>query len=75
MNMCIDEFEAWYSGIDGHGDAHKKDMLEAWKASRAALCVELPRVIFCDDENQSLGYITAIDDTKECLDSAGVSYK
>ena len=42
----------------------------AWQASRAALVVELPGAIWC-----SLAYHEAINDVKEALDDAGVSYK
>ena len=42
----------------------------AWKASRAALVVELPGAIWC-----SLAYHEAINDVKEALDDAGVGYK
>ena len=41
----------------------------AWQASRAALVVELPGAIWC-----SLAYHEAINDVKEALDDAGVSY-
>ena len=43
---------------------------QAWQASRAALVVELPGAIWC-----SLAYHEAINDVKEALDDAGVSYK
>ena len=42
----------------------------AWKASRAALVVELPGAIWC-----SPAYHEAINDVKEALDDAGVGYK
>ena len=42
---------------------------QAWQASRAALVVELPGAIWC-----SLAYHEAINDVKEALDDAGVSY-
>lgn len=32
-----EEFEAWYSDFDGYGEAHKKEMWDAWQASRAAM--------------------------------------
>ena len=43
---------------------------QAWQASRSALVVELPGAIWC-----SLAYHEAINDVKEALDDAGVSYK
>ncbi|MGL5395508.1 MAG: hypothetical protein ACRDBQ_09535 [Shewanella sp.] len=42
MDKMREEFEAWYSDFDGYGEAHKKELWDTWKASRAALCVELP---------------------------------
>ena len=68
MNMSMEEFESWYSGVYGYGDAHKKDMLEAWKASRAALCVELPEG---DGGSQDTNLIAV----EVALDNAGVPYK
>lgn len=65
MDKMREEFEAWYSGFYGYGDAHKKDLWDTWKASRAALCVELP------DESSVWRY----QDVCESLDDAGVSYK
>ena len=43
----------------------------AWKASRTALCVELPKQYSTD----SIGYAYCVDAVIDCLDSAGVRYK
>lgn len=73
MNNSSTEFEKWYSSIGGYGDAHKKDLWECWKASRAALCVEIPK----DGEASSFGDWVVFDTevVQEMLDSAGVRYK
>ena len=47
-----------------------------WKASRAALCVELPEVRVLDGGRiAEIGYELAIDDFERSLDAAGVRYK
>ena len=57
--------------IDGdYGHPTVQIAWQAWQASRAALVVELPGAIWC-----SLAYHEAINDVKEALDDAGVSYK
>ena len=63
--------ESWFAIMDD-GDYIITDVQAAWagwKASRAALVVELPGAIWC-----SLAYHEAINDVKEALDDAGVSY-
>ena len=48
---------------------------EAWKASRAALCVELPEVRVLDGGRiAEIGYELAVDDFEEALDAAGIRY-
>lgn len=61
------EFDEWAMEYGFDDDEH---MWEAWQASRAALVVELPGAIWCP-----LAYHEAINDVKEALDDAGVSYK
>lgn len=68
MNKMREEFEAWYSDFDGYGDAHKQELWETWKASRAALCVELPRC--WNDEQRDYR-----DNMVDRLDDVGVSHK
>ena len=74
-----EEFELWLSDSgqlsmredDGeYSFQHTRFAWESWKASRAALVVELPGAIWC-----SLAYHEAINDVKEALDDAGVGYK
>lgn len=57
-----DEFEAWFinrTGFSGRGmevnwdNPDVKLLLETWVASRAALVVELPKVIIDDDMNKA----------------------
>ena len=48
---------------------------KSWKASRAALCVELPSRISDDSDKWSVGYDFGVDMAADALDSAGVRYK
>ena len=80
MDKIQQEFEEWAiehhfsttKKLDGKSYAHDSTLcaFEGWKASRAALCVELP----C-----SLGYpnndMVYLSDVEERLEKAGVSYK
>lgn len=73
-----EEFESWAISrhmctyLDGVEYRHQSTEWAwmAWQASRAAMVVELPGAIWC-----SLAYHEAINDVKEALDDAGVSYK
>lgn len=73
-----EEFESWAISchmctyLDGVEYRHQSTEWAwlAWQASRSALVVELPGAIWC-----SLAYHEAINDVKEALDDAGVSYK
>jgi len=69
MDKMREEFEAWYSDLDGYGEAHKKELRDTWEASRAALCVELPQPEIGD------GAMVWSIDVEVALDDAGVSYK
>ncbi|MGL5775008.1 MAG: hypothetical protein ACRCYB_06645 [Aeromonas veronii] len=75
MDKMREEFESWYLKQVDDDDVESIDLWDAWKASRAALCVELPVIISCSDSACLLGYNNAVDDFKECLDLAGLSYK
>lgn len=68
MDKMREEFEVWYSDFDGYGEAHKKEMWDAWQASRAALCVQMPR---CCNEEQDSYRLNIIDS----LDDAGVRHE
>lgn len=46
-------------------------MLEVWKASRAALCVELP-MVYSDQFNEDSYYAPAV---RNAIDASGVSHK
>ena len=76
MNKMRKEFEAWAISDMGYmvaraGDGYKCDYMNtawlSWKASRAALCVELP-------ENCK-GMALTVSELHKQLDKAGVSYK
>ena len=76
MEKMREEFEAWAISDMGYmvarsGDGYKCDYMNtawlSWKASRAALCVELP-------ENCK-GMALTVSELHRELDRAGVSYK
>lgn len=74
MSNSSAEFEKWYPSIGGYGDAHKKDLWECWKASRAALCVDLPKYVLARELDSSAHVLEVIDVIAE-LNKHGVSYK
>lgn len=76
MEKMREEFESWAMSDMGYmcvrvGGGYKDDYMNtawlAWKASRAALCVELP-------ENCK-GMALTVDEFHRQLDKVGVSYK
>ncbi len=77
MDKVREEFEAWFADVEGFKPEKSSDvgyhyepadyMWNAWKASRAALRVELP-------ENCK-GMALTVDEFHAQLDKAGVSYK
>jgi len=76
MDKMREEFEAWAISDMGYmvaraGDGYKCDYMNtawlSWKASRAALCIELP-------ENCK-GMALTVSELHQQLDKAGVSYK
>ena len=76
MGKMREEFESWAMSDMGYmcvrvGGGYKDDYMNtawlAWKASRAALCVELP-------ENCK-GMALTVDEFHRQLDKVGVSYK
>lgn len=76
MDKMREDFEAWYSDFDGYGDAHKQELWEGWKASRAALCVELPDFSKHEDGGEWwAGYTCAVSDVKSGLNQIGVTCK
>lgn len=81
MDKVREEFEGWAKGAgylvikEDDGDysfQHMRHAWESWKASRAALCVELPKI-------HNLAVISdplmGADDIKWALEDAGVQYK
>lgn len=75
MDKMRDEFEVWACNYNlkiadwgNYADRHVNNMWKAWQASRAALCVQMPR---CCNEEQDSYRLNVIDS----LDDAGVSYE
>ena len=69
--------ESWFAVMDD-GDYIITDVQAGWagwKASRAALCVELPSRISDDSDKWSVGYDFGVDAAADSLDSVGVRYK
>ena len=65
--------ESWFAVMDD-GDYIITDVQAGWagwKASRAALCVELPKQYSTD----SIGSAYCVDDVIDSLDAVGISYK
>lgn len=86
MDKIQQEFEVWaiehhFSTTkkqDGVSYAHDSTMcsFEGWKASRAALRVELPDGSYCGFEGDSFhAYMCGVESCKDILDEAGVSCK
>jgi hypothetical protein len=46
-----------------------------WQASRACLCVELPKLGFCAMTNDLIGYSRGLSDCRAAIERAGVSVK
>ena len=67
------------SELDRNGDGYvyigAQYAWRGWKASRAALCVELPSKINDDNDLFSYGFDSAISSAEVSLENAGVSYK
>lgn len=60
------------SYFDGTVDA----WWDFWKASRYAMCVELPDGSYCGFEGDSFhAYMCGVESCKDILDEAGVKYK
>ena len=73
-----EEFEAWFHnelchgcGKANYGSVVTMAAWKAWKASRDALCVELPKQYSTD----SIGAAYCVDAVIDSLDSAGARYK
>ena len=71
-----DDMEPQYHNkSDPDGALIVSSMFAAWKASRSALCVELPSRISDDSDKWSAGYDFGVDAAADSLDSVGVHYK
>ena len=87
MDRMREEFEYWCASIGftlkpnafDNGDyamGYGWQEWNAWKASRAALCVELPKTPgFSASDEPDLAYEEGIDDMKDILESMGVTCK
>lgn len=87
MDKMREEFEAWFCStmpykiakeswfaVMDDGDYIITDVQAGWagwKASRAALCVELPD----SERSVDCGYVLYRSDVEEALDAAGIRYK
>ena len=75
MEKIREEFEEWFERDyhpDKTGPYVKNAMLYAWQASRAALCVDLPKQWFDDGLDSDLMEAHQVE---KALDAAGVRYK
>ena len=77
MEKMREEFEAWAVKYNlaradwgNYQDRHVNNMWKAWKASRAAQCVELPN--WRDDGRGEAMYYES--DITNALDAAGIRY-
>lgn len=68
MEKMREEFEAWINKQGYFWVVNKEAYWEAWKASRAAQCVELP-LAFSDE--RATTYLTRV---TNALDAAGIRY-
>ena len=87
MDKMREEFEAWCASIGftlktndfDNGDyavGYGMEEWNAWKASRAALCVDLPDGSLNGLEGDSFhGYMRGVEAVSACLDDAGVRYE
>ena len=78
MDKMREEFEAWFYNECCHGSVkvNYRSVVtmaawKAWQASRAALCVELPKKEF--DMGSDTFWFTW--DIEDALDAAGIRYK
>lgn len=79
-----EEFELWLSDSgqlsmredDGeYSFQHTRFAWESWKASRAALVVELPQKPYCAQGMAYPDYSDALNDCREAIESVGVKCK
>ena len=91
MNKMREEFESWVlsskvcvskgARVEVRNDGHYTDgrvdlQWKAWKASRAALCVELPDGSYCGFEGDAFhAYMCGVESCRDIIAETGVSYK
>ena len=88
MDKMREEFEAWYGEqfkysdkkLTRHGETYLSPFVgglwSAWKASRAALCVELPYDETYEVEDDfDVGYFEAVSFYNQQLENLGVTLK
>ncbi|MGL4756853.1 MAG: hypothetical protein ACRCXB_31280 [Aeromonadaceae bacterium] len=73
MSKMRKEFEDWYLKQVDDDDVESIDLWDAWKASRATLCVELPYGYI--GHPYRFDILSAVDDCRLALEDAGVEYK
>lgn len=78
MDKMREEFEVWAVNYNlaradwgNYSDRHVNNMWKSWKASRAAMCVELPKQYSTD----SISSAYCVDAVIYSIDSAGIRYK
>lgn len=87
MDKMREEFEAWANerGLDVdhiyvngcfkcYCVSHTQSAFDIWKASRAAICVELNGIVFSRDKNGEGGLMLP-ERVFKAMDDSGVSYK
>lgn len=77
-----EEFEVWACNYNlkiadcgNYADRHVNNMWKAWRASRAALVVELPQKPYCAQGMAYPDYSDALNDCREAIESVGVKCK
>ncbi|MGL4753705.1 MAG: hypothetical protein ACRCXB_15100 [Aeromonadaceae bacterium] len=76
IDKIAQEFDDWYNAVGVWRDASRQDLWLAWKASRKALCVELPKTPdFSASDEPDLAFEWGVDVMKDLIESAGVTCK
>lgn len=73
MDKMREEFEVWFSQFENQSAIQRRAAWNAWKASRAALCVDLPADI--SGEYYADGWNSALASVEEVLNDCGVAFK
>ena len=79
MDKMREEFEAWFQSDIDAGPVVEDLCWQAWQASRAAPVVELPatcnRALIYGDGSMDHDEYFEVDDIKDALTAAGISYE